>query len=82
MSMNLRQRVKRAVYPVGNLVMTQPVKGDIGECWVFRGRTLVPMGIYLAQQNSPKYIFGFDSFEGFDERNQGNIQLSRIPCAG
>jgi O-methyltransferase len=131
MSMNLRQKIKGAVYPVGNLVptsryssqsfrswpamtavlydikvpnavrekpaptpasganinilldlldATQAVSGDIGECGVFRGRTLVPMGIYLAQQNSPKHIFGFDSFEGFDDAIEVDVVMGGEEC--
>jgi hypothetical protein len=120
-SMNLRQRVSGALYPVGNLIppsryrnrpirswpavtallydikvpkavrakagganinilfdlldKTLSVAGDVAECGVFRGRTLVPMGVYLVQNGSPKHIFGFDSFEGFDDAVNVDVQL-------
>jgi O-methyltransferase len=37
----------------------------VAECGVHRGKTLVPLSIYLHSGGSPKRIFGFDSFEGF-----------------
>ena len=46
---------------------TRNVQGDIAECGVYQGATLIPMGIYLTQQGIPKTIHGFDSFEGFAE---------------
>jgi hypothetical protein len=44
---------------------TRQVAGDIAECGVFRGRTLIPMAIYIKQQGINKKLYGFDSFEGF-----------------
>jgi hypothetical protein len=46
---------------------TRDVPGDLAECGVWRGQSLVPMGIYLQQKGIPKRIYGFDSFEGFAE---------------
>ena len=131
MSMNLRQKVKAAIYPVGNLVptshylgqsfrswpavtavlydikvpnavrpkpaptpaseaninilldlldMTQWITGDIAECGVFRGWTLVPMAIYLAQKRSSKYVLGFDSFEGFDGAIKIDVEVGGEEC--
>jgi hypothetical protein len=120
-SMNLRQKVIGAIYPVGSLIppsryrsqpirswpavtallydikvpkavrpktgganinilfdlldKTQPVAGDVAECGVFRGRTLVPMAVYLTQNGSAKHIFGFDSFEGFDDAVNVDVRL-------
>ena len=125
MSMNLRQRVKAAIYPVGSLIppsrfcsrpirswpaitallydikvpkamharthganinilfdlldKTLAVAGDVAECGVFRGRTLVPIAVYLAQNSSPKHIFGFDSFEGFDDAVNVDVGLGGLP---
>jgi O-methyltransferase len=45
---------------------TREVPGDLAECGVFRGASLVPMAIYLRQKGVPKHLFGFDSFQGFD----------------
>jgi len=41
--------------------------GDLAECGVYRGETLIPLGLYLKQNHMNKKIFGFDSFEGFGE---------------
>ncbi len=46
---------------------TASVEGDVAECGVFRGATLVPIARYLLETNSNKRVFGFDSFQGFGE---------------
>ena len=53
-----------------NIVMhligeTNQVTGDIAECGVFQGATLVPVTHFLAEQKDTRQIIGFDSFEGF-----------------
>lgn len=51
------------------LRLTADVPGDVAECGVFRGRTLVAMAVYLQQRDprgSRKRLYGFDSFQGFD----------------
>jgi hypothetical protein len=61
--------------------------GDLAECGVYRGRTLIPMGLYLAQNNLPKKLYGFDSFEGFGNLDRGGpaenayIQAHGFDCA-
>ena len=45
---------------------TISIEGDIAECGVFRGATLVPMAVHLKQRGCGKRLFGFDSFEGYD----------------
>ena len=60
--------------------MTQWITGDIAECGVFRGRTLVPMAIYLAQKCSSKYVLGFDSFEGFDGAIKIDVEMGGEEC--
>ena len=45
---------------------TRNVSGDLAECGVFRGSSLVSTAIYLQQKKIRKHIFGFDSFQGFD----------------
>jgi O-methyltransferase len=47
------------------LNQTRDIKGDIAECGVYRGASLVPMAVYITQQGLPKNLHGFDSFEGF-----------------
>jgi len=41
------------------------IQGDIVEAGVFRGRSLVAMGMLLKEIGSKKRVFGFDSFSGF-----------------
>jgi hypothetical protein len=43
------------------------LEGDLAECGVYRGGTIIPLGLYLEQHNVKKAIFGFDSFEGFGD---------------
>src|SRR6266478_5633324 len=54
---------------------TLSVLGDVAECGVYRGSSLVPMAIYLRQKGSPKRVLGFDSFEGFPESIQIDLEL-------
>jgi len=46
---------------------TAQVPGDVAECGVFRGASLVPMAVHLRQVAPAKHLFGFDSFEGYDD---------------
>jgi Macrocin-O-methyltransferase (TylF) len=57
------------------LERTKNIKGEIAECGVWRGRTLVAMGLYLRQHGSPKKVFGFDSFTGFDDSVKHDLSL-------
>jgi len=45
---------------------TISIVGDVAECGVFRGATLVPMAVHLMQRGCGKRLIGFDSFEGYD----------------
>jgi hypothetical protein len=49
------------------LEQTQDVDGDVAECGVWRGRTLVPIALWLQQHSIRKHVFGFDSFSGFPD---------------
>jgi len=51
------------------------VPGDLAECGVFRGSTLVPTAIFVQQQRNNKRIFGFDSFQGFDDSVAKDVAL-------
>ena len=46
---------------------TQNVKGDIAECGVFQGATLIPVTYFMNKKGIGKAIYGFDSFEGFGD---------------
>jgi O-methyltransferase len=51
------------------------LEGDLAECGVYRGGTLIPIGLYLKQRGSQKTIYGFDSFQGFDGSVDSEIAL-------
>ena len=55
------------------LEKTKNVKGNIAECGVYRGATIITTGIVAQKQN--KLVFGFDSFEGFDEDIKVDLDL-------
>ena len=57
------------------LERTSTIPGDVAECGVWRGRSLVAMGLYLQQQGSRKTILGFDSFQGFDASVKRDLLL-------
>ena len=54
---------------------TEGVPGDVAECGVYRGNSLIPMAIHLRQKGRSKSILGFDSFEGFDESIKIDLEL-------
>jgi O-methyltransferase len=45
---------------------TLSIDGDVAECGVFRGSSLVPMAVHLKQRAPGKRLLGFDSFAGYD----------------
>ncbi len=49
------------------LKRTDGVPGNVAECGVFRAATLLSISLYLKQRSLGKKVFGFDSFEGFDD---------------
>lgn len=51
------------------------IEGAICECGVFRGKTIIPMALFLNKQKSNKIIYGFDSFEGLDETVKIDLKL-------
>jgi O-methyltransferase len=51
------------------------LQGDLAECGVYRGGTLITTGIYLQQKRMTKVLYGFDSFEGFDGSVDSEIAL-------
>jgi hypothetical protein len=54
---------------------TRNVPGDIAECGVHKGGSLVPMAIYVQQKGIPKRLLGFDSFEGLPDSVAFDLQL-------
>ena len=61
---------------------TISIAGDVAECGVFRGATLVPMAIHLKQRGCAKRLLGFDSFEGYDSSIMLDISMDAPdePC--
>jgi O-methyltransferase len=58
---------------------THHVPGDLAECGVFRGASLVPMAIHLRQVAPAKHCFAFDSFTGFDNSILRDIGMGGPP---
>ncbi|HET7434485.1 MAG TPA: TylF/MycF/NovP-related O-methyltransferase [Thermoanaerobaculia bacterium] len=58
-------------------LLAQAVKldGDLAECGVWEGATLVPTALYLRQHRIGKRIHGFDSFVGFDASIAKDLEL-------
>lgn len=51
------------------------VEGSLAECGVYQGATLASIGLYLREKGSNKEVFGFDSFEGFDDKIKRDLEL-------
>ncbi len=49
------------------LTKTDHLHGDIAECGVFQGATLVPVTFMMHKFYDSRQIYGFDSFEGFGD---------------
>src|SRR4030095_2621955 len=49
--------------------------GDMAECGVYQGATLIAEALYLKQNKIPRSICACDSFEGFDETVLSEIAL-------
>lgn len=57
---------------------TRDVPGDLAECGVYRGGTLIPTGLHLKQTRTEKVVYGFDSFQGFDGSVDSEIALGGV----
>jgi O-methyltransferase len=57
----------------------EDLDGQLAECGVYRGSTLIPTGLYLKQRAWNKVVYGFDSFEGFDASVSSEIALGGAP---
>lgn len=53
------------------------IEGDIVECGVGYGGTLVILGILAKQENKGRRVYGFDSFEGFPETSQEDVSFRK-----
>jgi len=54
---------------------TRRIEGQVAECGVFRGATLLAMALHLERSASSRRVFGFDSFEGFGARIDLDLAL-------
>lgn len=57
------------------LERTKSVPGDVAECGVFQGGSLIPIGIWCREYTPDRVIYGFDSFRGFDEAINTDLGL-------
>lgn len=63
----------KIIFELMKLVAQLP--GDMVECGVYQGATLVSEALYLKQNKISKTLYGCDSFEGFDETVLSEIAL-------
>lgn len=54
------------------------MEGDIVEAGVFKGRTLLAVGLLLKELGSTKQVYGFDSFQGFAPVEHENDDLGKF----
>ena len=54
---------------------TEQIEGDVAECGVFRGQTILPIGLYTEKRKPRAHVFGFDSFEGFNEAIEIDLEI-------
>lgn len=59
---------------------TLDVPGDLAECGVYRGATLLPTGLFLKPRGLDRTLFGFDSFAGFDDSITIDLGLGGAGC--
>jgi O-methyltransferase len=51
------------------------VPGHVAECGIFRGASVLAIGLYVKQHLLSKVVHGFDSFEGFGESVEFDLRL-------
>lgn len=54
---------------------TLGLEGQVAECGVYRGATLLPMALHLEREGARQRVLGFDSFQGFDRRIEFDLGL-------
>jgi hypothetical protein len=60
------------------LDQTRGIAGNVAECGVYRGASLCAIAFYLLENDLNKHVFGLDSFQGFDESIERDLQLGGI----
>lgn len=59
-------------------VIYENVEGDLIECGVYRGGSLLELGIKLKHLNSNKTLYGIDTFEGHPYSDEGTIHIKGL----
>ena len=49
--------------------------GDVAECGVWQGSTLIPTGLFVRRRAPAKRLLGFDSFQGLDQTVSRDVAL-------
>ncbi len=80
-----RQQLKRflAMYEIFKLVL--PVKGSIIECGVYKGFGIMSwakLSTMLEPENLTRRVYGFDSFEGFPNYSEKDLNPVAVPKKG
>ena len=57
------------------LESTLSLPGDVAECGVWQGSTIIPTGLFLRKRAPTKRLFGFDSFEGLNDAVSRDVEL-------
>jgi hypothetical protein len=58
---------------------TRAVPGNVAECGVYRGSTLIPVALYAKQQSFGAKFYGFDSFSGFGDTVAADVAMGGAP---
>ena len=54
---------------------TRDVPGDIAECGVFKGSSLMTIAMYLRENGLAKHVYALNSFQGFDGSVRKDMEL-------
>src|SRR6188474_1722334 len=57
------------------LETTLSLPGNVAECGVWQGSTLLPTGLFLRRRAPTKRVLGFDSFQGLNETVSRDVVL-------
>jgi O-methyltransferase len=49
--------------------------GNVAECGVWQGSTLIPTGLFVRRRGPAKRVMGFDSFQGLDQTVSRDVEL-------
>lgn len=63
----------RIIFQLLESTLTLP--GNVAECGVWQGSTLLPTGLFLKRRAPSKRLFGFDSFQGLNETVSRDVVL-------